>query len=287
MQQNLHDYLESNSRISLILLGRKGMPMLDDALELSAKILNVEKAEMSPDFKLVSMDKSENSIGVDKAQEICDFAMLMPTRGNRKVVVVDSFNKMTSTAMNSLLKLLEDSITTTLILVCYEDTLLPTIKSRCRTIKYEGMNYSQYLSYCKENNIPNAMAYFYITGGNVNGIASADQQLITKFINAENSIKNGRYSELLGTFNLVKEKDSNNFFITYKDYVPSLISFIGNVLTEQLLNSGTDEIKHLKRIETCRINRNLSGVSSYTKDNFFNFVISLIETQEEEYGAIV
>ncbi len=61
---------------------------------------------------------------------------------NKKIIIVKDANKMTVTAANSLLKLIEEPSSNLVIflLVNNEDDVLPTIKSRCQVIRFSFIN---------------------------------------------------------------------------------------------------------------------------------------------------
>ena len=66
-----------------------------------------------------------------------DFFQLSAADGGRRAVIVDAADEMNVQAANALLKSLEEPPkATTFLLVCHQPTgLLPTIRSRCRTLR--------------------------------------------------------------------------------------------------------------------------------------------------------
>ncbi|WOI55597.1 DNA polymerase III subunit delta' [Palleronia sp. LCG004] len=75
-------------------------------------------------------------ITVDQSRKLRDFLHLSAADGGRRVVVIDSADQMNVPAANALLKLLEEppALTTFLLVSHAPATLLPTIRSRCRTL---------------------------------------------------------------------------------------------------------------------------------------------------------
>ena len=67
------------------------------------------------------------------------FMQLTPVEGTNKVAVIDHCDGMTISAANSLLKILEEPPAGSLILLVSNaiGKLLPTIRSRCRTINVD------------------------------------------------------------------------------------------------------------------------------------------------------
>ncbi len=76
-------------------------------------------------------------IRVDEVRKLAGFLHLSATDGGRRVVIVDAADDMNTQAANAILKLLEEPpARTTLLLVCHQPArLLPTIRSRCRTLR--------------------------------------------------------------------------------------------------------------------------------------------------------
>ena len=87
------------------------------------------------DVSLVST--SGLSIGVDLARELVQVGSLRPSVGRYRVIVVEDADRLTEQAANALLKMLEEPPADALILLVAHQParLLPTIRSRCRTLR--------------------------------------------------------------------------------------------------------------------------------------------------------
>ncbi|KIC47112.1 DNA polymerase III subunit delta' [Ruegeria sp. ANG-S4] len=81
--------------------------------------------------------KLRGEIVVDDIRKLGRFFGMTAADGGRRVVIVDPADEMNVNAANALLKMLEEPpARTTLLLVSHQPTrLLPTIKSRCRTLR--------------------------------------------------------------------------------------------------------------------------------------------------------
>ena len=81
-------------------------------------------------------------ITVDVARALRDFLHLSATDGGQRVVIVDSADQLNVQAANAILKLVEEPpARTTFLLVAHAPTrLLPTIRSRCRTLALHPLN---------------------------------------------------------------------------------------------------------------------------------------------------
>ena len=81
--------------------------------------------------------KLRSQIVVDDIRKLNRFFGLSATDGGRRVVIVDAADDMNVSAANALLKMLEEPpARTTILLISHQPSrLLPTIRSRCRTLR--------------------------------------------------------------------------------------------------------------------------------------------------------
>ncbi len=82
--------------------------------------------------------KLKSQITVDEVRRLKNFFALSSADGGRRVVIVDSADEMNVSAANALLKLLEEPPADTIILLISHQPsrLLPTIRSRCRELRF-------------------------------------------------------------------------------------------------------------------------------------------------------
>lgn len=83
----------------------------------------------------------KQNITVDEIRKLNGFFNLSATDGGRRVVIVDAADEMNTNAANALLKLLEEPpADAVLLLISHRPLrLLPTIRSRCRTLKCDTL----------------------------------------------------------------------------------------------------------------------------------------------------
>ncbi len=266
----LKEYLFGRMETGVLLLGQKGMDnMVKDAVTAASFILNSEKPELSPDYMFVGLD-GEKSIGVERAAEIVDRAKFRPAMAERTVIIIDSMDKMTVSAQNKLLKLLEDSETSVIIGIAYEDSLLPTVKSRMQLVSYTPLDLASFMEYCEKNGVPDGMVQYFLSGGMTENVKK-DSPVVAIFNAVGADIKDRRFSSLLKSLNLLKEKDKDSFFVSDREYVPSLISFMGQTFTDNLRNKKDYEL-----IALCGEHRERCESVSYTKDDFFDLIAQII-----------
>ncbi len=80
-------------------------------------------------------------ITVDEVRRLKGFLSLSATDGGRRVVIIDAADEMNNATANAVLKMLEEPPPgVVLILVSHRPSaLLPTIRSRCRTLRLEAL----------------------------------------------------------------------------------------------------------------------------------------------------
>lgn len=88
-------------------------------------------------------DKLAAQILVNEVRKLKGFFSLSAADGGRRVVIVDAADELNPNAANAILKLLEEPPErTTLLLVCHQPSrILPTIRSRCRTLRLNPLSH--------------------------------------------------------------------------------------------------------------------------------------------------
>lgn len=81
--------------------------------------------------------KLRTQLTVDEIRKLKSFFQLSAAEGGRRVAIIDSADEMNPSAANALLKILEEPPPkTTILLISHQPMgLLPTIRSRCRTLR--------------------------------------------------------------------------------------------------------------------------------------------------------
>ena len=177
--------------------------LLDYALNKAAEILNTTKDLLStnPDYLFVDYDEGKSSIGVETANIIVGKSLLMPSFGDHQVCVINHMDSMTEAAQNKLLKTLEES-SMVVLGVCYEDGILPTVKSRMNKVRILDK-------------------------------VELSAEVATIFDKVGTAL-NDNPVDVFRCLNLVKEKDTDSFFQVHRNAVGELLSFIGNTCSSKL-----------------------------------------------------
>ena len=105
-----------------------------------------------PDIIRITHEKA-NSIGVDEIREqLCNDILIRPYSSPYKIYIVDEAEKLTVQAQNALLKTIEEppAYGVILLLTSNSDAFLPTILSRCVTLKLKPVKDALIRSYLME-----------------------------------------------------------------------------------------------------------------------------------------
>ncbi len=91
-----------------------------------------------PDVRWVAPLEEGKAITIDEIRELADLLQLRPHIGQRKIVIISPAEAMNSNAANSLLKVLEEPPSDSLLLLVTADpTRLPaTVRSRCQRLTF-------------------------------------------------------------------------------------------------------------------------------------------------------
>jgi DNA polymerase III subunit delta' len=80
-------------------------------------------------------------IRIEQIREIVDFLSRPPLKASRSLVIIEDAETMTEAAANALLKTLEEPGKATIVLIASSnDSLLPTLISRCQRIPFNGLS---------------------------------------------------------------------------------------------------------------------------------------------------
>jgi len=116
--------------------------LFSGAREIGKKTFAIEFAGLVgckfPDLKIVTKKDDKNEVDISQIREVQKFLSYKSYNGGFKIVIVDDAEKMNVEAQSCFLKTLEEPKGQTLIVMVSSrpDMLLPTITSRCQTIKF-------------------------------------------------------------------------------------------------------------------------------------------------------
>lgn len=126
-----------------------GVPRTADGFELSSTEPNacLFDAGTHPDYAELSRLEKDNgdlarNISVDQVRGLQRLLNKVPSLSDRRIVVIDSADDLERSAANALLKNLEEPPVGTLFLLVSHapSRLLPTIRSRCRMLRFHSLD---------------------------------------------------------------------------------------------------------------------------------------------------
>lgn len=211
IQQLLHSQAQA-----VILDGAAGSGKQTLAAAIAANVLGVppDRLSVAPYYSLIS--PSNNTLTIDQVRELQRFLRLKTT-GNaaiRRVAVLLHADTMNVQAQNALLKTLEEPPADTMLVLTVDDSekLLPTVRSRARTIHIVQPTQLAVSEYLKE--IPNdTVARAYAISGGAMGLL---QQLVATDTSTANAsaielakqlLGQTQYERLIQIDSLAKDKD--------------------------------------------------------------------------------
>jgi len=155
---------QKNILHSYLFLGTSGIGKLLIAKAFAKKVLCLEENQEDctcksctcfyglnhPDFYLIN--EEGETIKVDTIRKLTEKVIEKPILSNKKVYIINDFDKMTEEAQNCLLKTLEEppEFAVIILISSNENVILNTIKSRCMSIKFKNIEDNELLKYAKE-----------------------------------------------------------------------------------------------------------------------------------------
>lgn len=106
-----------------------------------------------PDVGMVEAPK--RLLRVDQMREIEREANFRPFEGSRRIFIIDDADKLNDPSSNALLKTLEEPPETShLVLITSRPAqLLPTVRSRCQTVRFSPLSSEEIVSYLVKNKL--------------------------------------------------------------------------------------------------------------------------------------
>lgn len=281
-----------------VLFGDKGIGKSLCAKRIACSILSCSERELEihPDFYYVEPIK--DVINIEQIQSLRSRCGMVATYGDKKVFIINDADKMTYSAQNAILKVLEDGNKTNIILFVTQYMLLATIHSRCTVIRFKNPTKNQLMQFESLNGrdvhpLANSMSDGRI--GFYKQLISHTDYLnsVQKIIDTFNAMSKKR--ELTEVFHVLKEKDKDSFFEKYDmEYVISFMKLLKDIFTDLIMvkygkESIYEFVNYRNLIEKYSIVRMLTVAENlerhimrtrikgaYNKNDFFNLIRILV-----------
>ncbi len=233
-----------------------------------------------PDFRVLSrppVDPDKPEKGVKRSIPIDDIRALIarfatrPSMGSRRVIVIDSIDDLERGAANALLKNLEEPPSGTIFLLVSHSPgrLLPTIRSRCRVLRFETVADGDIARVLREK-LPDASAdeieSLVRAGGGSPGRALSfagldlvsierDLAAIADTGDADNAVRNRLAKSLSG-------KDAQSRYEAFLERVPSFVAERARLRTGDALASALTVYEASRQVSASSLRLSLDAQSS-------------------------
>lgn len=235
---------------------------------------------------------------VDDIEQMLVFGNSLPIISSQKVLVIENMGAITEDSQNKLLKSIESNPALCVIGTVYEGTdVLPTIKSRTNSIFIHPLSEEDFL---KKVSDENGILLYYMTSGCLGQVEEMREQ-IPIYEKVLHALESANGKDLLTALSLVKEKDENAYFYTYRSYIPVLFSYIGKIIIDWYMGLWLEKNNNFfhpqnkdpeRYLEIAKIADNgrrisLKDGAIFTKNDFFYLIacicnqLSLIKKEKE------
>ena len=276
---DLTKYVTDRQVTSLLLMGNPGLSMKEDGLALARHLLTTKTLKNHPDFLLIAPEENKKSIGVDEIQPVLSLGAYPPVYGKYAVVLIDGMEKLTLSAQNKLLVLLESNPYVFIIGVC-NGTVLETVKSRMRIVPYRSCTKEEFFAIC---GLPaeESELLFYATTGSPDVIAGLKKEKDMFLAIKRACSKDAERQDLYRILHLLKEKDKQTVTEDARLmlYVFRVLQFIfkERARFSQQNNDLNAAVRYLDIISRLIQDEKQLTQSNYSKNDFFFTIMYCVE----------
>lgn len=276
---DLRKYVTQRQATSLLLKGSPDMPMLEDGLALARHLLHTSNLDGHPDFLMIKPLPKKKTIGVDEIMPVISLGSYLPVHGAYSVAIIDGMDKLTVSAQNKLLILLESNPYVFVIGVCYGE-VIDTVRSRMRVVSYLPCSKSEFLQQCglpKEE----GELFFYATAGCVGSISTlqTERDLFTALKNV--CQRDEDHKELFRVLHLTKEKDKQSVAEDPRlmQAVLRVLQFLFQKKSEQACarNDYANTRRYNDIVMRLIEDEKRSALTTFSKNDFFATVMYCVE----------
>ncbi|MCI6152401.1 MAG: DNA polymerase III subunit gamma/tau [Fusobacterium perfoetens] len=226
---------------------------------------NCQEIDKGSFIDLIEIDAASNR-GIDEIRELKDKINYRPSKGRKKIYIIDEVHMLTKEAFNALLKTLEEPPEHVIFILATTepDKILPTIISRCQRYDFKTLSYkevSEKLSdICEKENIKidnGSLELIYeASGGSMRDSISILERVIIANLNQD--IIESKTSEILG----VTSKETLREFY--------------DIIKSKSLKNGVEFLEKLW-IDSIDIEKYFKDFAKYIKDEVISQRISVEE----------
>lgn len=204
-----------------LFLGKSGLHKKAFAREQIRKNLGAKNLEYCPDYFEVDCEKT---IGIEMIAEIFPFTETMAILSKKKYCLIANAERLTVSAANALLKLIEESSNVIFVFTA-KKPLIDTVMSRVRVCMCNPLTRRQFF---EEYPDANELVSRFVCGrpGFYEKIMENKklQDVVFRIVNGIDRLHDAR--EFLEIFSQVKEKDPNSFFELDTEFVDLGLEYV-------------------------------------------------------------
>lgn len=226
----------------------------------------------NPDFFFIEPDG--NSIKIDQIRNMQKGILEKPIISSKKVYIINNAETMTKEAQNCLLKTLEEpqEYVVIILIVSDENSMLPTIKSRCTKIFFEKISDENLKTYIKEKigDVHFEESMIKLSEGSIGKCIeiSKKQEILKKIEDFINNIENMDEVQII---------NASSFFNENKEDINLILDYI-YILIFNKTKDFSNKIKYIFAMEKVQ-----KAKEKLSKSNNFDMTIDnmLIEIWRE------
>jgi len=237
------------------------------------------------------------SIKVDEVRELITRTSWSPSVGNYRVVVIEDADRLTESAANALLKVIEEPGARTVWLICAPTLtdVLPTIRSRCRHLTLRTPSVKAVAKLLIERDgIDPELAEFASSAaqghvGRAKYLATNEEARKTreKILNIPNTVTDlaSAFEAANTLLNLAKEQAQFESKIRDEEEITKLKEFYGTT-GSKLASGGSRAIKELEKKQSSRIKNDIKSTIDFALHELMFNQIKLIKINLEGEGVL-
>jgi len=232
---------------------------LDDPMSKRISALSEPKLQLIRKAWDTKAEKFRQSISVDDIRSINQFFHLSSTDQGQRVVIIDSADDLQNASANALLKILEEPPKrATMLLISHNpNTLLPTIKSRCRKLNLQPLStedFRQGLNQALKSDDPINNDIYILSQGSVGNAAtllsSDGLKIYSKICDIFSYAPNMNRVDILEIISELTKSKSDDYFKILISMISIFIRRLATTGASGLPNTeiGKNEFSILKRL---------------------------------------
>ena len=245
---------------ALLFTGMENLGKKEVAMEFASLVLGGSPFQ-HPDFFF--LESFNRKIQIEQIRELINKISLTPMMASFKLAIIDQAHLMTTEAQSCLLKTLEEPKRAILILISHlPKMLLPTIISRCQTVKFFPLKKEELKEILKEKKLDEETMNKILE-------ISLGRPKIASFL-SENLERLERYEKIEKALEILKEKSIYSRFRFIEKILKeiSLLEFLDLLVTigrkNAIIKGEEKYFSFLKEVEKLQILNAISKINEQT-----------------------